>query len=351
MAQLYYTIEEIDTQITELEILHTFCDYLDERMKEIEPDLPSFNRESRIADLRHGNPHEDIFRWIVWDEHKDRIIGSADLYLTRMGSPAYEKNKHTGWGSIGVHKDYRLQGIGTQLMRAVIPKLIEQGRTIFMGGSNEPDGMNWVDHIGIGTIALVEYENRLYMNQVNWDLMEQWVADGPHLAPGVTLKTFSRMSDALIDRYASFMTKALNSVPKEDLEWEAVITPEVIRNNEERTEKLNEDWISFATVEENGDFSGMTEIFYPRVDKFLIWQGLTAVLEEYRGKKLGKWLKASAMLYIRDHYPDVKFIQTENANVNDAMLGINTKMGFKLHKQRNEYKFTIDELKDKFLDI
>ncbi|HUU76900.1 MAG TPA: hypothetical protein VMX55_01050 [candidate division Zixibacteria bacterium] len=87
--------------------------------------------------------------------------------------------------------------------------------------------------------------------------------------------------------------------------------------------------------------SGMTEIFFS--DENLperVNTGLTGVKSIYRGRGLGKWLKASMMQYIKENLPKTDYIVTSNADHNVPMLSINTRKGFKHYLQRKSYKFT-----------
>ncbi|MCK5047090.1 MAG: hypothetical protein KAS22_10960, partial [Candidatus Heimdallarchaeota archaeon] len=94
--------------------------------------------------------------------------------------------------------------------------------------------------------------------------------------------------------------------------------------------------------EYNGFISGITEIRYSRTDRpERIEQGLTGVLEEYRGRGLGKWLKAEMLMYIENHIPDARFLVTGNADHNAPMNSINERLGFKPYKNETSYKFRL----------
>ncbi|NHJ26401.1 MAG: N-acetyltransferase, partial [Candidatus Lokiarchaeota archaeon] len=65
---------------------------------------------------------------------------------------------------------------------------------------------------------------------------------------------------------------------------------------------------------------------------------------------IGKWLKASMLLKIREEYPQVKIVTTGNANSNAPMLSINNRLGFKVHKESINAQITIEQLAE-FLSL
>jgi hypothetical protein len=85
--------------------------------------------------------------------------------------------------------------------------------------------------------------------------------------------------------------------------------------------------------EKNGDIAGLTDVYYEPKHAPLMYQGLTGVQEKYRGSGKGKWLKAAMFLRIRDQFPDIKTIVTQNATSNEPMLDINERLEFKIHQE------------------
>lgn len=85
--------------------------------------------------------------------------------------------------------------------------------------------------------------------------------------------------------------------------------------------------------------SGLTEILYDPDRSFVVFQKLTGVKQEYRGRQLGKLLKAKMFLNLKYNYPEVKYISTSNAKSNIHMLRINREMGFETYAEGHAYKF------------
>ena len=182
------------------------------------------------------------------------------------------------------------------------------------------------------------------MEDVDWDLMRSWVEEGEKRAEGVVIESFYECPEEIIDEYCQMYTKVMQMVPLGDVEYVPNITPKERRTAEKRTKDLGRTHYTMVTREKDGKLSGLTEVFYDTREGHEIHQELTGVLPEYRGRGLGKLMKAQMALHIKDTYPDVKIIVTGNADVNAPMLSINDRMGFKRHKGGEGYKFQTEEL-------
>ena len=186
------------------------------------------------------------------------------------------------------------------------------------------------------------------MEDVDWNLMRSWVDEGPERAPGVTIEEFQNVCpEEIVNEYVEMYTEALNMQPLGESESRANIDAESWRKYESRNKETGVTGYAMYTREEDGSISGLTDIYYDPRDGHRINQGLTGVRPKYRGRGLGKWLKAKMILHIRDTYPEVERIVTGNAETNEAMLSINKRMGFKRYRGGDGYKFKTEELAKK----
>ena len=87
-----------------------------------------------------------------------------------------------------------------------------------------------------------------------------------------------------------------------------------------------------AIAEATGEMAGLTQVFvdpeYPE------WghQGLTAVIRQHRGHRLGLLIKAAMLEWLATEEPKLERIATDNAAVNKYMIAVNETLGYELVK-------------------
>ncbi|MCY3415024.1 MAG: GNAT family N-acetyltransferase [Candidatus Heimdallarchaeota archaeon] len=278
-------------------------------------------------------------------EEDEKIIGWAGIGFRLEGASDYEENKHIFPASIRVLKNHQRKGVGTLLLKEILDFIKDQEQLkIIMCSADEEEGIQFCEKVGAKTVS-VGYENRLYMEKVDWNLIESWRKEGPERAPEVTLKHYDEIPDDILDEYIEILEEALNLQPLGEISSTIKITRQDVQENRERRDKLGEIQHTILTFEENNEISGITEIIYAKEIKHKLEQGITGVRPKYRGRGLGKWMKAEMMQIIKENYPDITFIATGNATENAPMLSINNRMGFEPFRTGKTYELEIDKIK------
>ncbi|MFW9929936.1 MAG: GNAT family N-acetyltransferase, partial [Candidatus Thorarchaeota archaeon] len=318
------------------------------RYKEVYPDDP-VNPDEMIETARKQEEKDDegiIERYFVWN-NDSKVVGSMYAGILTEKNPSYKGNEHICQFDISLLPEYRRKRFGTQLLKRVIDLADFHDKFSLLASTNEESGKAFLKKFGF-PFALSNKQNRLVLNKVDWPMVQQWVDDGIKRNPSTNLLFFNRIPDSIIESFAKIFTETGNQAPLGSLEIsDMVLTPEVLRKREKDFQEVNRIPNIAVTVESDGDISGLTEILYEEQTKILL-QGLTGVRDKYRGRGLGKWIKAAMLLYVKEHYPEASFIKTGNAESNAPMLSINNRLGFTVFKESIMTQCKLEDLKKNF---
>lgn len=314
------------------------------RHEETDPGDPLIGDAAFEALLKRPDPMGESFRFTVVEAGKpEPLIGWFEFEIFKEDSPSYKGNEHLARVAMALLPQYRRQGIGRVLLAKAVELAKEHGKSSLVEFSAEADGKAFARALG-AKIALESLENRLPLDQVDWGMVEAWAEEGPDRSPETTLTWHrNRIEDTILEDYCRFYTEVANQAPIGDLDFEGMVfDPETFRDREARNADIGGTWITAVTTEADGDISGMTEMTHQPDRKTFIQQGLTGVKEKYRGRGLGKWLKAAMLLRVRKEFPQVKVISTGNATMNEAMLSINRRLGFRRHKEVEAFQISLE---------
>ena len=177
-------------------------------------------------------------------------------------------------------------------------------------------------------------------------MVRQWVEEGERRNPETKLVLYERRVPAdVLPKYSKAVTEMVNTAPMDELEHgEEVITPEYAEERYSRLAMFGGGVHSYHTSEADGAISGLTEVVHFPFEPDRVRQAFTGVGTAYRGRGIGKWIKAAMLLYVIDHYPQATWVVTDNAGSNEPMLAINGKLGFRPHRNQVTYQISRDRL-------
>ncbi|SMB88634.1 GNAT family N-acetyltransferase [Deinococcus hopiensis] len=284
------------------------------------PDDPRLIPEREIAFLSHVSPDDAMRQFAVWD-------GAAALGWARIDY-GLKENLHAAHARLIVHPGHRRRGLGRELARAVETAAQAEGRRLITFGTTNkvPAGEAFARWLGAEP-ALPMRQSQLLLDEVPGELLNAWTAR-PDGEP-YRLHVWTRIPGEFLTRAADMMM-VMNTAPRGDLDVEDwTVTPEMIRSWEKMIEEGGEVRCLMALEDtRTGELTGYSETFWSPERAPLVFQGATAVRPSARGQGLGKWLKAEMVRHLRRNCPGARFVRTNNADENAAMLGINVAMGF-----------------------
>jgi len=312
-----------------------FHEFRKVRHEEVNPDDPYIDNETAEKNIKTSmnHPEIDFFLYSMIDSTKNKQIGTMQNIVIKKTASSYKGNEHLIQFDLSILAPYRRKGIGTKALKLLYNFAKENNKTTLISGTDEVDGKKFLEIIGAQT-ALTGVENRLNLEEVDWEMISKWEKEGPERSPRTKLQFFYTIPENIIKKYSEIYTETNNQQPLGDLDvGDIVFTPATLRQMEKRHKDLGRKQLTYITVEHDGEISGLTEMLYRPERDYIIEQLLTGVKDKHRGRGLGKWLKATMLLRIKEEFPNVKIVSTGNARTNAPMLSINDRLGFKVHKE------------------
>ncbi|KAA2252860.1 GNAT family N-acetyltransferase [Solihabitans fulvus] len=252
------------------------------------PDLPPLTYDDCVGRLK--TPFPGFGEEVLWvARHQGEILGFATVdFLEQEGS-------HIALTEINVDPGVRRQGIGTTMLRALLPELrvrdrdVVEGWQLTVGG----DGPKWAESRGFRTVHTVLMQTLEFSeaDPTLWDVV---------VPPGYrTRRWIGAAPEELVASYAE-ARQAIHDAPLGELEYQE---PDwtVARVREHETELRaagTEQRVVVVVHESTGTVAGLTELGVHPNDLTWGYQRDTAVLTAYRGHGLGRCIKAEMIRWL-----------------------------------------------------
>ena len=316
------------------------------RHKESRPDDPMRPDDVEEKRLKRDSPFDFEYHYEIAKDG-DLLSWFSGTTL-KPGTPEYESSGHLFWSDIYVRPDHRRQGIGSSWVSLILELMDAHGCTTVGFGTEEPPGHAFLKALGAEP-KLVGAENRLKLADVDWKMVDRWIAEGVKRSPQTKFEIYDGpLPEAMWDDFAPQLSTLLNTIPFENLDiGTIVVTPDHIRDFYAKLAITDERLHTILTRERDGVISSVTDMSWDPNRKTILEQRFTGVRPDARGRGLGKWIKAAMLAHLHKLYPQAKWVVTENAGSNAPMLAINKKLGFKQYRAGTEYQVSRDGLADR----
>lgn len=278
---------------------------------------------------------ETVEEWRHWDETWDHAKYFKHRLVAEDGGRVvgFGQVNHMRWAfvptkyrlDVTVHPEQRGRGHGTTLYDALVEKVRERdGKTLASQAKESmADGVRFLGRRGFKEVKR-DWESRLFVK--GFDFARFATADERIEKLGIRIVTLEdemkRGGDVLRNAYE------LN----EDCRRDVPSVDPVTANSFEEFRQGDIDAPNalldafFIAVDRDGRYLGLSNMFRSLDDPTFLWQGLTGVRREARGKGIAMALKLRTVRYALDK--GVEHIKTWNDTRNRPMLSINEAMGF-----------------------
>ena len=145
-----------------------------------------------------------------------------------------------------------------------------------------------------------------------------------------------------LDDVAYLTGRMSTDAPLDALQWDAEVY-DAARMQADETSSLacGLHMVTTAAVHSTGQLVGLTQIVGLATSTWFAGQWNTIVAPEHRGHRLGMLIKVANLRHALAQRPELRVIDTCNANSNRHMIVINEVMGFRPHRRMAEWQLDL----------
>jgi GNAT superfamily N-acetyltransferase len=259
--------------------------------------------------------------WLARDDGV--IVGHASMDL-----PTWD-NQHMGLVFCSVHPDHLGRGIGTQLLEAQVAAVEAAGRSMLLTFAfrDGPTARLLPEH-GFEA-AQGTAQRRLRPQEFDYDAIQAYADEASTHAEDYELV---RLDGPAPEEWLPHLVEVFESIsdaPLDDIDLTPDSYPvERVRNYERAMAARGQHLYRLMARHRGTDaWAGHTILCVDEQRPGVAMQEDTTVVGAHRGHRLGMWLKATMLLWMRDAEPGLETIDTWNAETNAHMIAVNDKLG------------------------
>jgi mycothiol synthase len=276
-----------------------------------------------VEEWRHWDEswdHDKYFKLRLVAEDAGRIVGYGQVNHMRW---AHVPTKYRV--EVTVLPDARGRGHGTALYDELVAAVTARDAKTVAAAAKESmaDGVRFLTKRGFHEVKR-DWESRLFVKGFDFERFR--TADDRVAKQGIRIATLAEEMER--DPDALQKTFELNEDCRMDI-------PSVDPPTRHTFEEFRRDDIDapnalpeafYLAIDKDGRYLGVSNMFRSLDDPSFIWQGITGVRREARGKGIAMALKLRTVRYAIDN--GIEHIKTWNDVHNKPMLSINEAMGF-----------------------
>jgi GNAT superfamily N-acetyltransferase len=309
--------------------------------EELWPEESLLSDDEREHEIRRVDPLFERARWVALAG--EEVIGCAGARYRTPGTP--NANEHAAYlfANGAVRACFRRQGVGGALMREVLALMHRLDKTVLTVVTHAEPGHAFLERAG----ALAKHTSvvaRARLKDLDWKGLGEW--EDASCRAGLVWERYAERAprERLISLLPVF-TALFADVPMGSLDF-APIRFEIEAYDQwyETMARTGGAHHLVMLVAPDGCVAGMSEAMWDARSPGEVYQQLTAVARDWRGRGLAKALKAALLRQVRQSHGQAEYMITSNGEENAAMRGINERIGFRAHRTFVEYQAARDAL-------
>jgi GNAT superfamily N-acetyltransferase len=305
------------------------------------PDDPPPCWVHELGSFRHPWPGEMRTVWLV--RRDGSVVGACVLDLPMLD------NLRNAYARILVAPDHRRRGIGRTLLAHLRAEASREDRTRLLFWVTQPLDAAAPDPAGkfaaaSGAVpALVQTRWRLDVDMADWAVLARLDAQARDRSGHYSLiQWVGATPPQWLDDMAYLTGRMSTDAPLDDLQLEAE-NYDAARIAAQDGSRLARGlhMVTTAAVDRTERLVGFTMIAGDTATRWFGWQQDTIVAPEHRGHRLGTRIKVANLKLARRECPELRLIETCNADSNPYMVAINKAMGFRPHLRAVDWQLNL----------
>jgi len=296
-----------------------------------------------------------------WQGHKRRLTATIEEYPDYFHSVLLEDGRMAGWvssrlrgrsseGAVSFFKadaNYERisEGFGRTAAGEVLWMLQAQRQSETTTMTDRGDVSDMIRMWGAQLLNRID-RYRLYRRKANHAEIRRWIAEGTANNPDLSVRFFEIIPDEYADRYCELYRQFVLDMPSERADETRIFFDlDALRANDRLRQRVNSRLITCALFDRDGLMIAHANCYLNADSPEDVYQAMTGVVPEYRGRGLAKWLKAAIFVKVGEEYPASKTFFSEMRAVNDPILAINREMGYESEGHGHELRVELSALR------
>ncbi len=272
------------------------------------------------AEARYEDEHFDkkyfFHRWVAEDPASREVVAAGELNHMPW---SYHPQKF--WMDLQVHPDWQRRGIGQTMFDKLSAELQSQNAIVIRTSAQESkaDSVRWIQRRGF-VEKMRNWESHLDVSAVDVTKFAKR-EDVPAGIEIVTLKDEGAEDGECLRAVFDMVNEIGPDIPNPDVYTAS--TFDMFLSGIRSPDSLHEGYF----LAKAGDrYVGISNLWRSEGSPDVLYQGLTGVLREYRGRGLAWALKMRTIAFARER--GYQQIRTWNNTMNRHILNINEALGF-----------------------
>lgn len=306
-----------------------------------QPDDPPPCWVNELGRFRHPWPGDVQTTWLA--RVAGSVVGACALDLPMLDNV---RNAH---GDILVAPEHRRRGIGRALLAHLCAEAIREDRSRLVFWLSQPldaavsDPAARFAAVSGAVPALVQTRRRLDIDTVDPAVPARLEAQARAGSGDYSLVQWvGATPPQWLDDVAYLTVRMSTDAPLDDLQWEQETYDAA------RIQARDACWlgrgqhnVTTAAMDGTGRLVAYTHIGADTTSRWFAWQGDTIVAPEHRGHRLGTLIKVANLALARRERPELRLIDTCNADSNPYMVAINEALGFRPYHRAVDWQLNL----------